>query len=48
MDILVDAHVLADDNAKIVVGHDGSRVMYKADKPRTEIEIKEELQSENE
>ena len=42
MDILVDAHVLADDNAKIVVGHDGSRVMYKADKPRTEIEITEE------
>ena len=48
MDILVDAHVLADDNAKIVVGHDGSRVMYKADKPRTEIEIKEELRNENE
>ena len=48
LDILVDARILADDNAKIVVGHDGSRVMYKADKPRTEIEIKEELQSENE
>ena len=48
LDILVDAHVLADDNAKIVVGHDGSRVMYKADKPRTEIEIKEELRNENE
>lgn len=43
MDILVDAHVLADDNAKIVVGHDGSRVMYKADKPRAEIEITEEV-----
>ena len=48
LDILVDARILADDNAKIVVGHDGSRVVYKADKPRTEIEIKEELQSENE
>lgn len=42
MDILVDARILTDDNAKIVVGHDGSRVMYKADKPRTEIEITEE------
>ena len=48
LDILVDAHILADDNAKIVVGHDGSRVMYKAGKPRTEIEIKEELRNENE
>lgn len=42
MDILVDAHILADDNAKIVVGHDGSRVVYKADKPRAEIEITKE------
>ena len=48
LDILVDARILADDNAKIVVGHDGSRVVYKADKPRAEIEITEELQSENE
>lgn len=42
LDILVDARILADDNAKIVVGHDGSRVVYKADKPRAEIEITEE------
>ena len=42
MDILVDARILADDNAKIVVGHDGSRVVYKADKPRAEIEITKE------
>ena len=41
MDILVDAHVLADDNAKIVVGHDGSRVEYRATEPRVEIEITE-------
>lgn len=27
-DILVDAGVLADDNSKIVVSHDGSRVLY--------------------
>lgn len=42
MDILVDARILADDNAKIVVGHDGSRVEYKATEPRVEIEITEE------
>lgn len=41
MDILVDAHVLADDNAKIVVGHDGSRVKHKEATPRVEIEITE-------
>lgn len=39
----MDARILADDNAKIVVGHDGSRVVYKADKPRAEIEITEEV-----
>lgn len=38
-DILVRAGVLADDNCKIVAGHDGSRVMYDKDNPRTEIEI---------
>ena len=38
-DILVDAGVLADDNCGIVVSHDGSRVMYDKDNPRTEIEI---------
>ena len=43
MDILVDAHVLADDNAKIVVGHDGSRVEYRATEPRVEIEITEAI-----
>ena len=42
MDILVDARVLADDNAKSVVGHDGSRVEYRATEPRVEIEITEE------
>lgn len=43
LDILVDAHVLADDNAKIVVGHDGSRVEYRATEPRAEIEITEAI-----
>ena len=38
-DILVDAGVLEDDNCKIVVSHDGSRVFYDKDNPRVEIEI---------
>lgn len=39
LDILVDNGVLADDNSKIVVAHDGSRVLYDKENPRTEIEI---------
>jgi Holliday junction resolvase RusA-like endonuclease len=38
-DILVDAGILADDNSKIVVAHDGSRVRYDKQNPRVEIEI---------
>ena len=38
-DILVDAGVLADDNSKIVVSHDGSRVLYDKENPRAEIYI---------
>lgn len=38
-DILVTAGVLADDNSKIVAAHDGSRVLYDKDNPRTEIYI---------
>ena len=38
-DILVDAGVLADDNSKIVAGHDGSRVEYDKNNPRAEITI---------
>lgn len=38
-DILVDAGVLADDNSRIVAGHDGSRVLYDKKNPRVEIEI---------
>lgn len=38
-DILVDAGVLADDNSRIVAGHDGSRVEYDRENPRAEIEI---------
>ena len=40
-DILVDAGVLADDNSRIVAGHDGSRVLYDKNVPRVEIEIEE-------
>ena len=39
-DILVKAGVLDDDNSKIVVSHDGSRVMWDKNNPRVEIEIK--------
>lgn len=38
-DILVHYKLLEDDNSKIVVGHDGSRVYYDKYNPRTEIEI---------
>ena len=39
MDILVYYGVIADDNSKIVVSHDGSRVDYDKANPRTEIYI---------
>lgn len=38
-DILVQGFVIADDNSSIVVSHDGSRVLYDKDNPRTELEI---------
>lgn len=38
-DILSDFGVIADDNCKIVVSHDGSRVKYDKECPRVEIEI---------
>ena len=40
-DLLVAAGVLEDDNSNIVVSHDGSRVHYDKEKPRTEIIISE-------
>lgn len=45
-DILVKAHVLEDDNSKIVATHDGSRVDLDRKNPRVEIEI-EEMEDEN-
>ena len=38
-DLLVDCGILADDNSRIVMGHDGSRVLYDPDSPRVEITI---------
>ena len=38
-DILVKYGILADDNFKIIVSHDGSRVKVDKKKPRTEIVI---------
>lgn len=38
-DCLVAAKVLKDDNYKIIESHDGSRVLYDKERPRTEITI---------
>lgn len=40
-DILVRYGILADDHCKIVVGTDGSRVLYDKAHPRTEVLIEE-------
>ena len=40
-DLLVLAGVLADDNSKIIVSHDGSRVLLDREKPRTEIFVEQ-------
>lgn len=38
-DILIKYRIITDDNFKIIVGHDGSRVFVDKDNPRTEIII---------
>lgn len=38
-DLLVDAGILADDNHRIIVSHDGSRVLYDKENPRCEVWI---------
>ena len=38
-DLLVEAGILKDDNSRIVVSHDGSRVFYDPVNPRVEITI---------
>lgn len=40
-DMLVHYGILEDDNSSIIVSHDGSKVYYDKEKPRTEIEIEE-------
>lgn len=46
-DMLVFYKVLADDNSKIVYSHDGSKVLYDKNNPRTEIEIERVELDEN-
>ena len=38
-DVMVKAGLLADDNFSIVQSHDGSRVLYDKENPRTEVYI---------
>lgn len=38
-DVMVKAGLLADDDYTIIQGHDGSRVFYDKDRPRTEVYI---------
>lgn len=40
-DVMVKAGLLADDNFTVVESHDGSRVLYDKQNPRTEVEITE-------
>ena len=39
-DVLVKYGVLEDDNSRIIVSHDGSRVLYDKHNPRTEVTIR--------
>lgn len=38
-DLLVEAGILADDDSNIIKSHDGTRVLYDKQNPRTEIYI---------
>lgn len=38
-DVMVKHRLLADDNYSIIVSHDGSRVLYDKENPRTEVDI---------
>lgn len=40
-DVMVKAGLLEDDNFTIIAGHDGSRVLYDKENPRTEVTITE-------
>ena len=39
-DVLVHYHLLADDNCRVIVSHDGSRVLHDGAHPRTEVTIR--------
>lgn len=39
-DTLVKYGILEDDNSRIIVSHDGSRVLYDKQNPRTEVTIR--------
>lgn len=39
-DVMVKAGLLEDDNYTIIQSHDGSRVLYDKNNPRTEVEIR--------
>lgn len=45
-DIMVKSGLLQDDNYTVIASHDGSRIYYDKENPRTEIEIKEVGESE--
>ena len=42
-DVMVKAGLLEDDNFTIIAGHDGSRVLYDKENPRTEVTITYDL-----
>lgn len=46
-DLLVHANILADDNSNIVKSHDGTRVLYDKQNPRTEIYIYDYKEGDN-
>lgn len=39
-DVLVHGKLLSDDNCLVIVSHDGSRVLYDKEHPRTEVQIR--------
>lgn len=46
-DVLTEYGVVPDDNSNFIAGHDGSRVLYDHDNPRTEITITELKEGED-